>query len=189
MNKAELGDISILPRTLGLASEEEVARARRELLIAKTGARLVGVFADEADSVTEWKATTPLPRAPGSVLGVMSVRGSIRTVLDPLALLGERHAGDEPQFGFVITLRGDEQLALAVDRIERIIEIFTDEVEPVRSSASASVVRGLVQTEGKIVAVFNIEELFRTAMRGVERRRKRTKEGRETQDGRRKDDV
>lgn len=175
-DRTDFADISILPRTLGLTSAEDV-RERRELLVARCGERLIGIFADEADSVATWKPPSPLPRAPRGVLGVVSVRGRVSTVLDPLGVLGERSAGEEERpFGFIITLRGEEQLALAVERAERIVEIFTDEVEPMGSSASAGVVRGLVQTEGKIVAVLDVRELFAAAMKGTERRRKREKE-------------
>lgn len=150
-------------------------RERRELLIARCGERLIGVFADEADQVVNWKPLSPLPNAPGSVLGVASVRGRISTVLDPLFILGERRAEDfeAAPFDFIITLRGDEQLALAVERAERIIEIFIDDIEPFGSSGGAGLVRGILQTEGKLVAVLNVRELFTAAMQGTERRRKR----------------
>ena len=171
-DKTEFADISILPRTLGLAEAED-ERERRELLVARCGERLIGIFADEAGQVTAWKPPSPLPRAPRAVLGAVSVRGRISTVLDPLALLGERRKDDITPFAFIITLRGDEQLALAVERAERIIEIFTDEVEPLGSSSGANVVRGILQTDGKLVAVLNPRELFTAALEGTERRRKR----------------
>jgi purine-binding chemotaxis protein CheW len=173
-DKTEFADISILPRTLGLAQAED-ERERRELLMARCGERLIGIFADEADHVITWKHPSPLPGAPQGVLGVVSVRGRISTVLDPIELLGERQTTDAAPFRFIITLRGDEQLALAVERAERIIEIFTDDLKPLGSSSGASVVRGLLQTEGKLIAVLNIRELFTTAMQGMERRRKRGK--------------
>lgn len=170
--RREFADISILPRTLGLVSAED-ERERRELLVAHCGERFISVFADEADTVMNWRQPTPLPRAPLAVLGVVSGRGRISTVLDPLALLGERRTGSSTPFNFIITLQGDEQLALAVEGVERIVEIFTDEVEPLGSSETSNPVRGLVQTEGKLVAVLNPRELFASAMRGTERRRKR----------------
>jgi chemotaxis signal transduction protein len=88
-------------------------------------------------------------------------------------LLGEPQSAGAASFAFIITLRGDEQLALAVERAERIIEIFTDAVEPVGSLNGAGLVRGILQTEGKLVAVLNTNELFTTALRGTERRRRR----------------
>jgi purine-binding chemotaxis protein CheW len=170
-DRAEFADISILPRSLGLVTEEALVE-RRELLIAGSAERLIGIFADEAESVTNWKQPTPLPRAPASVIGVLSVRGRMATVLDPLMLLGERRGADQAaQFGFIITLRGEEQLALAVERVESIIEIKADEVEPF--GPASNMVRGLVQTGGELVAVLNLQELFPAALKGAERRRRR----------------
>lgn len=171
-DKTEFADISILPRTLGLAHAED-ERERRELLVARCGARLIGIFADEADHVIAWQQPSPLPYAPQSVLGVVSARGRISTVLEPLALLGERRTVEAAPFRFIIILRGDEQLALAVERAERIIEIVTDDIEPLGSSAGATVVRGLLQMEGRLIAVVNVRELFTAAMQGTERRRRR----------------
>lgn len=172
-DKTGFADISILPRTLGLATEENEERERRELLLARCGKRLVGLFADEAEHVIAWKEPTPLPRAPHSVLGVVSVRGRISTVLDPLALLGERSKQMPARFSFIITLRGEEQLAIAVERVERIAEIFTDAIEPLAGAASANLVRGVLQTEGELAAVINTRELFTAALEGTERRRRR----------------
>jgi purine-binding chemotaxis protein CheW len=174
-DKTEFADISILPRTLGL-SEVEDTRERRELLVACCGERLIGVFADEAEQVTAWKQPSPLPGAPPAVLGAVSVRGRIYTLLEPLTIMGERQSASAASFAFIITLRGDEQLALAVERAERIMEIFADDVEPLGSSRSTGVVHGLLQTEGKLVAVLNVRELFATALSGTERRRKRNRD-------------
>jgi chemotaxis signal transduction protein len=164
-------DISILPRTLGLADESAEARERRDLLVAQVGARLIGVFADEAAGVTEWRVPVPLPRAPQGVLGVVCVRGRMLTVLDPLALLGERREQENGSPLFLIALRGDEQLALAVDRTERILEIFVDEIKAVPHGAS--VVSGIIQRERELIAVLDAQEIFAAAMQGAERRRKR----------------
>ncbi|HEX8173942.1 MAG TPA: chemotaxis protein CheW [Pyrinomonadaceae bacterium] len=173
--KTDFTDISILPRTLGLAEAEDT-RERRELLVARCGERLIAVFADEAETVVAWKRPSPLPNAPASVLGAVSVRGRISTVLDPLALLGEGGTREDEaaaSFNFIITLRGEEQLALGVERAERIIEIFADDVRPLGGSNGPAVVRGLLQTDGKLIAVLNVRELFTAAMQGTERRRRR----------------
>lgn len=171
----DFADLSILPRTLGLTDDAaEQQRERRELLIFRTGARLLGVFADEADSVTPWREPTPLPHAPGAVLGVVSIRGIVLTLLDPLMLLGERPLNEALKPSFIVALRGDEQLALAVDRVERIIEIFADEVEPLARSDAASLLRGVIQRERELIAVLNLNELFISATQGNERRRRRS---------------
>src|SRR5437763_4380384 len=90
----------------------------RELLLLRAGAHAFAVFADEADGVAEALRPTPLPHAPRAVLGVVCVRGRMRTVLDPLALVGdneETEAATASKPLIIIALRGDEQLALAAE--------------------------------------------------------------------------
>ncbi len=178
--KINWNDIAILPSTLGLA-EEAIERERRELLVMEAGGRLIGVFADEADRVTESVAPVPLPHAPPAVLGVICVRGRMRTLLDPLALLlggdlstraRDQRAPEPPATGFIVALRGDEQLALAVERVESISEIFADAVTPL--SHTGSVVRGVVQIGKGLIAVLDPAEMFGAAMQGTERRRQRS---------------
>lgn len=182
-------DIGILPRSLGLTAASEDTRERRELLIMQAGARKVGIFADEAERVTENLRPTPLPHAPPAVLGVVSVRGRISTVINPVALLeagdishtSHRRAADatvaEPPDRpivvprYIVSLRGDEQLALAVERIERIIEILIESVQGL--SHAAAFVRGVTQHDSATIIVLDPSRLFEAATQGTERRRKR----------------
>ena len=200
-DSTDWNEIEILPRTLGLTAAAEDARERRELLIMHAGGRKVGVFADEADRVTENLRPTPLPHAPSAVIGVVSIRGRMCTVLDPAALLGvsdssetaqgrtktttlnatpagrtqardaaaEAAAGERPRY--IVSLRGDEQLALAVERVESIVEILTEDVQPLTHSAGA--VRGVTQHDSSTIILLDPARLFEAATQGTERRRTR----------------
>ncbi|HVF50807.1 MAG TPA: chemotaxis protein CheW [Pyrinomonadaceae bacterium] len=84
-------------------SRREPARAERGgralLLMRAAGALRVAVFADETDSVNEGLKPVPLPHAPPAVLGLVCVRGRMRTVLDPSLLLASQrqaHTDAEP---------------------------------------------------------------------------------------------
>ncbi|HEV2859777.1 MAG TPA: chemotaxis protein CheW [Pyrinomonadaceae bacterium] len=130
----------------------------RELLLMHRRGRAFAVYADEAEAVTEGRRPAPLPHAPRAVLGVVPVRGRMHTLLDPAALLetdtGEDedapHDADAP--AFVVTLRGDEQLALACDRAERTADAPAPDI-----------------------TLLDPARLFEAAMRGTDRRRPRLK--------------
>ena len=126
---------------------------QRELLLLRAGARRAAVYADEAEGVVEWREPVPLPHAPPAVLGVVSVRGRMRTVLDLAALLGGTEANEEAAVAprLLIVLRGDEQLALAADHAEAV-------------SAPPA---------GEAVHRLDPAHLFAAATQGAERRRKR----------------
>lgn len=142
----------------------------RELLLMRAGAHAFAVYADEAEGVTPWREPVPLPRAPAAVLGVVSVRGRMRTVLDPAALLGagaESEGADAPLY--VVALRGDEQLALAVTHAER---AAPPEAPPAPPDPPAPFLRG---TLAHSVHLLDPTRLFDAATRGAERRRPRQK--------------
>lgn len=177
MEENSFDQISILPRTLGLS--EEVERERRALLVLRAGAHLVGVFADEARSVSEDCKLTSLPHAPATVLGVACIRGRMHTVLDPTLLLRapELDGGHEKQSEpssqtYFVALNGDEQLALKVDEVRGVVELLPEDVASL--GYAGRVVRGIVQNENNLIAVLNQAELFDAATQGTERRRKRT---------------
>lgn len=156
-------------------SEQAEQRERREVLIVRAGERWLGVLAEEASSVAAGRVPTPLPHAPAAVLGVVSVRGRILTLLDPLALLGEQRAETiaHETTAFILALRGQEQLALAVDSAERLREIFADEIEA-PADAEANIARGTFKDEGTDVLILDVARLFAAAVEGMEpRRRKR----------------
>ena len=175
MEENSLDQIAILPRTLGLS--EEVECERRALLMLRAGAHLIGVFADEARSVSEDCKLTSLPCAPPTVLGVACIRGRMHTVLDPALLLrapDDKHGKpDDPSSQiYFIALNGDEQLALKVDEVRGVIEILPEDVLPL--AHAGRVVQGVIQSENNLIVVLNQAELFDAAMQGTERRRKRT---------------
>ena len=107
--------------------------------------------------------------------GVVSVRGRMLTLLDPATLLGTERAGRAFRSdSSIIVLRGDEQLALAVNRVERNIEVRADDIAPPAEDLSSAVVCGVVRSEHRHTVVLDARELFAAATHGEERRRQRT---------------
>jgi purine-binding chemotaxis protein CheW len=151
------------------------AGERREIIVVRAGERLLGVFAEEVACVERGSGPTPLPHAPAAVRGVVSVRGRILTLLDPLRLLKSRRPDEltDTTPAFILALRGDEQLALAVDGPERLREIDVADIKP-PAPAEASITIGTFQDEAEAVAILDVARLFAAAVEGMEpRRRKR----------------
>ncbi|PYS97256.1 MAG: hypothetical protein DMF65_12055 [Acidobacteria bacterium] len=147
----------------------------RELLLLRAGAHAFAVFADETDGVADGLKPTPLPHAPRAVLGVVCVRGRMRTVLDPLALVGDNEETESATAStplFIVALRGDEQLALAAESDAGVVRINIDNITP-PDTADPSL-RGTFEHDGARVLVLDPSRLFDAALRGTERRRRRT---------------
>lgn len=159
------------------------ASARRKLCVMRSGARRFAVYADAVEATSENSTPTPLPFAPAPVRGLVSQRGRILTVIDPLLLLtpvapstaaAVAATADAP---LIVALRGDEQLALAVERLEPDLELFDDgdEVDTTTHASPNSqlCVRRIIQHQTGAIALLDTAHLFEAAMQGVERRRRR----------------
>lgn len=155
--------------------EASVKGALRKLQLVRAGSVQFGVFADEIATIVPWQEPTELPHAPKSVLGVASIQGRMWTVLELTSLSGaEATASGAAHDGqrHIIALRGDEQLALAVDALVATIHIADGELEP-RLETAGSLVLAVLHFEDKEIEVLNVKELFPAAIQGRERRRRR----------------
>jgi serine/threonine protein kinase/chemotaxis signal transduction protein len=158
-----------------IAAGDESSRTASELILAQAGAWHIGLLSQEVESVSEWSPPAPLPHAPPAIMGVVSVRGRMLTVIDPAVLLGVGKAektGTLP--AFIIALRGDEQLALAVNSVSGSTGIQATEMEMPSQAAESNILRGVIQGAHGQTLVLDARELFAAAMQGAERRRQRT---------------
>src|SRR5918999_5098638 len=84
MSDAETNEGAARARAGGLGGGSQDLR---ELFVFRAGARRLAVFREEVEAVAENLRPAPLPFAPRAVLGVVALRGRVRTALDPLKLM------------------------------------------------------------------------------------------------------
>ena len=141
--------------------------ADRGLYLFSSGTVKFAIFDADVATVAEWRAPTPLPHAPPAVLGVVSIQGRMLTVLDPVTLLEASDNGNSAS-GFIVALRGDEQLALAAS--SKSDELLSG-AEVVSEGASPAVL-GVIKHNGESISVLDVKQLFALAIRGRERRQR-----------------
>ena len=152
-------------------TEREAGRA---LLLLRAGGLAFALYAEECECVTPWAEPAPLPHAPAAILGVVPVRGRMRTVLDPARLSETPGLTQERRpaaHAFIASLTGDEQLALACESSEPSALDAGDYLSP--PDAPAFPARGTFRRGGETVHLLDPSRLFEAAMSGTERRRQR----------------
>jgi len=117
--------------------------------------------------ISDWTEPAPLQFAPHSVLAIVSLQGRMFTVVDAAVLLARKAA---TQNRSIVALRGDEQLALAVDESLEVISINPDDVV---NETDRELIQGTLRLNGKQVLLLDIDSLFAGIIRGRERRRRR----------------
>ena len=122
---------------------------------------------EEVLAITDWREPARLPFAPQTVLGVVSIQGRMLTVLDAGKLLDLDASARES----IVALRGREQLALAASA-QGTIEINPTDIQPVTNFGSLS--SGTIHKDSRTIHILATDHLFGSALRGHERRRKRS---------------
>ena len=145
----------------------------RRLQVLRAGSRYFGIPAENISTIVGWHEPTPLPDAPQSVLGVVSVQGRMLTVLDLARLTAGKADGNDAARGtaeHIVALRGDEQLALAVNEVSEVMELSSAESNMQRQT---SLVSDVFHHENREIEILSLKELFPAAIKGRERRRRR----------------
>lgn len=107
---------------------------------------------------------TPVPGAPSDVLGIISLRGSIVTVLDGCRRLGlsaPREARDER---FVIFHEAEETVGVRIDALDEVLEFEDPELLPVppgRAARSDDPVLGALSYGGGFIALLDVRRFCR----------------------------
>jgi len=144
----------------------------RSLQLCRAASYLCGIFESEIATVAPWREPTPLPQSPATVLGVVSIQGRMLTVLNLAMLLDSNAVSADQSPQHILALRGDEQLALAVEALGDIIEIGDGLLDEVEDSGEGLVLR-VIKHDGAEITVLNVKGLFPSAIQGRERRRRR----------------
>lgn len=148
--------------------ENEIQTTTTVLQPIQVGSMRLAVFENEIFSIEPWRDPTPLPFAPEPVLGVVTIQGRMLTVLDTAKLLSIDSSSPKS----IVALRGKEQLALTIDAATEAIKIPANDIQAPPES-SPTLIKGLVKHGPHLLHLLALKELFATAMRGHERRRRR----------------
>mgnify|MGYP000020600370 CR=1 FL=1 len=124
-------------------------------------------FAAEVKSLLEVLARAdivPVPSAQPPILGILNLRGSIVTVLDPAQPLG-LSSGHEDAGQLIIADFEGEPVALRVDAVG---EVVTLEEEELRNPPSAADhVRGLASLDDDMLTLLDLQKLLRKTFPSV----------------------
>ena len=150
----------------------EVSSQLHDVLPFTIGDSLFAVFTDQVDATAEGKPFARLPRAPAAIVGVVCVRGRMRTVLDPAVALNRFTKEWEQPLPYVLVMRGDDQLGLAAESCRDTITISAEDIEG-SDAASDGPSIGIVRFAGEEILVLDVGRLFSRTVQRRERRRRR----------------
>lgn len=104
-------------------------------------------------------AITPIPNAPGFLLGILSLRGKIVSILDASKRLQLRRRETAEPGKIIVLDMGADQFGLLVDSIEQLVEVDLSTLEPPPEGftlLAQDFVEGVFHHKGRAVGFLNL---------------------------------
>ena len=116
-------------RATSRADRLRAGEAVTEFLVFVLGDEMMGLPLASVKELLKLAPVTEVPRAPADVLGILSVRGRITTVLDLRRRL-RMSAGPPTKASRILLVAGpDEVVGLLVDQVDQVVRLQDEEIE------------------------------------------------------------
>ena len=162
-SKRDFGGSSIVAEQLATAGE------LNEVLTFVISGENYALPIEKIVEIVTAKSITRIPNAEETIVGIMSLRGTIVTLLDVRRTL--RHSepsGPEEDRRIVVVEFGGETVGFEVDRVQRVVKVDVAAIEPhpvVHSSEHDSAIRGVFRNGDALTILLDLDKLLAT--RGV----------------------
>ena len=137
-----------------------------ELVTFFLGGSLYGIDILKVQEINKVKEWTPVPHADHFVLGILSLRGSIVTILDLSKKLGLTQTQVSDDSRNIILNSEGECVGFLVDRIGSVTSVNWDQVcdpPPNVNGHQGRFLEGVLKTEKDLIAILDVEEIFSEA--------------------------
>jgi purine-binding chemotaxis protein CheW len=131
------------------------------MLVFRLGAERYGIALQHLAEVFSLKACAPVPGAPAELLGVMNIRGEIRSVLQLGRMLNlSSPKRDEPGYVLLVRCVGQE-IAIHVDQVENIITAAQEKLIPLDKGSDSATVEHIIGLTNDGVIVLSAASLLK----------------------------
>lgn len=151
----------------GLETTNANGSTLTELLLLRQGAEYFAFVLASAMEALELPVLTPVPEAPAMLLGMFTGRGAGIPVFAGNRILGVH--GQRPDDAVLLFVRdGARQVGLVVDEVEDVIMAdLTTMQQPMDSMRAGGIVRGVVKSGNRLVAVLDARAIVRMGARAL----------------------
>ena len=131
------------------------------LLTFEAAGRQFALAAGLVRQVTRAVAVAPLPRAPPIVEGVINVHGTLVPVLALRQRFGLAAVPLHPDQHFIIAQAGPRVVALRVDRVQELVSVEPDAIEPAAGIVpGAEYVAGIAKLPNGLLVIHDLERFL-----------------------------
>lgn len=146
------------------AAAVEPSAPQMELLTFTLAGEQYAIEIERIAEIIAPRPTTPVPNAPRPVVGIISLRGTIVTMLDLRRQLGhESEYTVGPETRTIVVEDGGGMAGFVVDRVLRVVKVDPSQIQnhPIVSpSEQTEAIRGVIQQGTALTIILDVERLL-----------------------------
>jgi purine-binding chemotaxis protein CheW len=142
---------------------EQTDTTQLELLMFIIAGEQYAVDIERIVEIVRPRSITRVPNAELSILGIVSLRGTIVTVIDVRSRLRHSQSEETPETRVIVVDHDGETIGFEVDRVLRVVKIGRNDVEPhpvVHSSEADESIRGVFRHTGALTILLDFDKLL-----------------------------
>jgi purine-binding chemotaxis protein CheW len=150
--------------TVAAQAEEQGENRTLEALTFLIAGEQYAVDIERIVEIVTPRPATRIPNASSSILGIISLRGTIVTLVDVRQKLGHPRGGDAtPDTRIVVIDNGSETVGFVVDRVLRVVKTSRDALEPhpvVHAAELNEAILGVFRIAGALTILLDLDKLL-----------------------------
>lgn len=136
---------------------------RIEVLTFAIAGELYAAGIERVVEIIPARGATRVPNAEPAVRGIISLRGTIVTIMDARARLGHPRGASGPDSRIIVVERGSETLGFEVDRVLRVVKVQASEIESqpvVHASEAREPILGVFRQASALTILLDLDKLL-----------------------------
>ncbi|HUP59801.1 MAG TPA: chemotaxis protein CheW [Thermoanaerobaculia bacterium] len=147
-----------------IAEEETAPESQLELLTFVIAREQYAVDIERIVEIVTPRPLTRIPNADASVVGIISLRGTIVTLVDVRKKLGHPPAGEDTADTRIVVIdQRNEMIGFVVDRVLRVVKTGAETIEPppvVHSTELDESIRGVFRVSDALTILLDLDKLL-----------------------------
>ena len=144
-------------------TEQAADTSQLELLTFVIAGEQYAVDIERIVEIVRPRPVTRVPNAEESIVGIVSLRGTIVTLIDVRSRLRHAKAEETPDTRIIVVDHQGETIGFEVDRVMRVVKIGKNDVEPhpvVHASEADESIRGVFRHTGALTILIDFDKLL-----------------------------
>ena len=144
-------------------TEQPADGSQLELLTFNIAGEQYAVDIERIVEIVRPRPVTRVPNADDSILGIVSLRGTIVTLIDVRSRLRHQRSEETPDTRIIVVDHEGETIGFEVDHVLRVVKIGRKDVEPhpvVHSSEADDSIRGVFRHTGALTILLDFDKLL-----------------------------